>query len=427
MFRNGRISGFLGALLCLAGLFVCLLLIKPGAMVDWHEVRAVALESDDWGFCGFVPDAETAANIDLDELESGRFPTVYLGSTLETAADVRSMAGVLNSVRDAHGLPAVFQPNYILSSLQYDPDTGDWRTYYLPDLPPLFRRPGLWQAVDKAIALGVWQPEYHGILHYDPAMRISVVNKRPAAARAAAAGVVLFNGSNKAFELGSWRDRDDLRRELIHGSLLFKRLFGRRPDSVIAPDYRWRRRDELMWIDYGFLSIQAKREQRSAHGTAPGLRGRIGKYLDRSWRRLTEHRIVYLERNCRLETAQIADPAAAVQLCLQDVRDSWLRGEPAIIETHRVNYVHTDRAMAQRNLGYLKDVLVGLTSDETRLPVFLTDSEIAMLSAQGVSYRRFGDRWILRNMTHSRRMLRLPNSDNSLPNAVFVDPGVHQY
>ena len=36
---------------------LALVISRQRSAVDWCKVRAVVLESDDWGLCGFVPDS----------------------------------------------------------------------------------------------------------------------------------------------------------------------------------------------------------------------------------------------------------------------------------------------------------------------------------------------------------------------------------
>ncbi len=108
----------LGVLVFLGG--VGLATLESSGLVDWRSLRAVAFESDDWGLAGFVPNAEVWQGNDRAELHPGRFPEVYWESTLEDSLMVRGLCEIMASFRGDDGLPAVFQPNYVLSSLNYE-------------------------------------------------------------------------------------------------------------------------------------------------------------------------------------------------------------------------------------------------------------------------------------------------------------------
>jgi len=63
--------------------------------LDWHRLRAVVLESDDWGLCAWVPDDRAhraLANQPAFRTEAG---LRYGRSTLESADDVRLLAAEL--------------------------------------------------------------------------------------------------------------------------------------------------------------------------------------------------------------------------------------------------------------------------------------------------------------------------------------------
>lgn len=387
------------------------LLSAPPAVVDWSAVRAVAFHSDDWGLCGFVPDAGALDGLDRALLRAGAVLPVYWGSTLEDSAAVADLAAVLAAHRGADGLPPVWQPNYIVSSLALAAGDGApapvWRRHDLPDLPPPYARPGLWRAVEQAQAAGLWRPELHGSFHYDPDLRRAAVTAGPVAA-AAARGVLPFPGSNRAWELGPWRSRETLAAELDGALAVFARLFGRRPASIMAPDYVWDGRCERLWQQRGLAGIQGKREQRNPRWDRLGPAGRLLKAAERTWSRRVQGQRVYLERNCRFEPAQSGDGAATVEACLREVRAAWARGEPAIVESHRVNFVHLDPALAAGGREALAELLRRLHAPGEPTPLYLCDAELIQLQRGGTSVLVRGGRLVARNLTQALRLVALP-------------------
>lgn len=375
--------------------------------VDWRDVRAVAIESDDWGLAGFVPAADSWIGLDRDDLGPGRFPEVYWLSTLEDS----SMVADLNRLLAAHvgrdGYPAVFQPNYVMSSLARIRDR--WETFDLPALPPGFARPGLWSEVARGISAGTWYPEFHATWHYDPDRRTEGALSSELARAVTGRNIMLFPGSEKAKELGAWRSGLILEQELDHSLAVFQSLFGRNVNSVMAPDYHWDDRIESMWQSRGIRVIQGKREQINPHwGT--GKVGRIRKYLARQWSRWWYPGRTYLERNCRLEPVQAPDPEAVVTTCIQDTRRAWAAGQPAIVESHRVNFVHTDPALVATGLESLDRYLEGIAGDLLPAPVFLTDHELAQIQVKGTSWCVRGGVLVIRNFTRGAKVVAIPSS-----------------
>ena len=388
------------------GLVACSFLMGgPRSAVAWRPLHAVVIESDDWGLPGFVPDADAWRGLSRDELETGSFPEVYWLSTLEDSSMVVALNTVLSRHLGRDGHPAVLQPNYVMSSLAY---TGDqWISYDLPALPPWYQRPGLWMAVESGIAGGTWYPEFHATWHYDPDLRKRDALASDIALRVTGRGILLFPGSERAKELGLWRSDQDLSGELDHSLAVFRSLFGRDVNSVIAPDYHWDDRIETMWESRNLRVIQGKREQRNpAWGT--GKSGRLRKFVLRQWVRLRHPGRTYLERNCRLEPVQAPDPDLIVRACVEDTRRAWAAGQPAIVESHRVNFAHTDAALIAQGLDALDRYLGDISRNPAELPVFLTDHELAQLYARGTSWCVRGGVVVVRNATRGRKVVSVP-------------------
>ncbi|MFN2369882.1 MAG: hypothetical protein ABR506_01880, partial [Candidatus Krumholzibacteriia bacterium] len=135
------------------------------------------------------------------------------------------------------------------------------------------------------------------------------------------------------------------------------------------------------------------------------------KFAARRWGKVARPGRVYLERNCRFEPVQAPAPAAVTAACAAQVRQAWSRGEPAIVETHRVNFAHTDPAVAALGRRELGRLLADLAEDR---PLFLTDTEVAQLARRGVSVRSGGDgQVIVRNGTRARRVAVVPTEDGA--------------
>jgi hypothetical protein len=398
-------------IIILAGITVCGLVVGaflfggPRSSVAWRSLRTVTIESDDWGLAGFVPDADAWQDLDRQGLQTGFFPEVYWLSTLEDGSMVASLNAVLGRHEGRDGHPAVLQPNYVMSSLAY---TGDqWTRYDLPSFPPAYQRPGLWSSVRNGIEVGTWYPEFHATWHYDPEMRKRDALNGDFARQVTSRGIMLFPGSEGARELGAWRPSMDLERELDHSLAVFRDLFGRDVNAVMAPDYHWDDRIETLWESRNLRVIQGKREQiNPAWGS--GKAGRVRKFLARRWSRIRFPGRIYLERNCRLEPVQAPKPEGVMHACVDQTRAAWAAGQPAIVESHRINFAHTDSALVSLGVNLLDRYLSEISENPAEAPIFVTDHELAQLYARGTSWCVRGGVVVVHNATRGRKVVSIP-------------------
>jgi hypothetical protein len=356
---------------------------SPRETVDWRHLRAVVLESDDWGLCAWVPDDE--AHRALADSAAFRSPAgrVYGRSTLERADDVARLVALLMEFRGGDDEPPVWQANTVMATPDYArlpppafaADPLPLLRY--PEFPSRWARPGLWEAVERGRAAGVWWPELHGLVHLPQAAWLASLRAgADDAVRAHAHQCFVCQAVEAAAEYDP-REPETLRsRALAQGVEWFRERFGRLPGSLCAPDYRWDERLEADAESLGLATLQGHAEQmgrpfRRARHVLARLRWRRG----RGRRFYLPARIAFEPRGDAAPGSRLGAAAAH-----RAARAAWSRGQPAVVSSHRLNYAHLDPAWAEAGRAALRDLLARLTGDGAR---FLTDIQVRALEWAG--------------------------------------------
>ena len=106
--------------------------------LDWARLKAVVLESDDWGLCAWAPDREAWQALAETPAFRSRAGRRYGGSTLESASDVKGLADLRDTVaRWASQTKRQFTLDELESVVQYLNES-----HYRFGLPPDLPRPG---------------------------------------------------------------------------------------------------------------------------------------------------------------------------------------------------------------------------------------------------------------------------------------------
>lgn len=363
--------------------------------LDWHRLKAVVLQSDDWGLCAWVPDDRAhraLANLPAFRSDAG---LRYGRSTLESAADVRAVADHMLGVRGGDGLPPVWQANTIVANPDYEAlrpplfEVESLPLRFHPELPARWARPGLWDEVHRATAEGVWWPELHGLHHLPEhtwlaALRRGQDDARRAHEQESPIGLAV-EGSG---EYAESEPRELRARNLRRAIEAFRALFGRMPTSFCPPDYRFDDWLEQEAATLGLTTLQGKAEQ-SGQALPPLRRRWLGlRFPHREGTRF------YLPPRIAFEPAGRADAPgrSGLDAAHRAAREAWAKGQPAIVSTHRMNYAHLDAAWSAASLRALEALLVKLCADGA---VFLTDHEVRQLVDRAWSVRELGGRGVL--------------------------------
>ena len=115
-----------------------------------------------------------------------------------------------------------------------------------------------------------------------------------------------------------------------------------------------------------------------------------------------------MERNCRLEPVQAPEPEAVMHACVDQTRAAWAAGQPAIVESHRINFAHTDSALVSLGVNLLDRFLSEISENPAEAPIFVTDHELAQLYARGTSWCVRGGVVVVHNATRGRKVVSIP-------------------
>ena len=349
---------------------------------DWGRLKAVVLQSDDWGLCAWSADDEAHRALAATPAFASPAGRVYGRSTLESAADVRALRETLLEFRGADGSPPLWQANTVMGSPDYERmaregfEGDELPLVFFPETPSRWRRPGLWDEVRASIAAGVWWPELHGLHHLPARAWLGALRRGDADARLAFAlhclvcEAVEASGEYDASEPAASRERS-----LEQAFALFTRLFGRPPGSLCPPDYRWDAALEEQAARLGATVLQGAAERAGGWPRARRLLRRWCWPERRGGLLLMPPRIAFEPRGDAAPGSILG-----VGRTHAAVRAAWRRGQPAVVSTHRHNYAHLDPAWSEAGRAALRDLLRRLCEDGA---LFVTDTKVRDLLAGG--------------------------------------------
>jgi len=329
--------------------------------------KIVVIESDDWG------SVRTSSRKAYDRLAAGGWAMdrgQYNLDALETEEDLDLLQAVLEGVRDGRGRPACLTANMVVANPDFDRiRASGFREYFFePVRDTLARSPerrGTAERWRRGLRRRLFVPQLHGREHvrwweWLAALRDGSV-EATTTFDLGMCGVAIassregrgFYGPTHLDEARLAREGIDLETVVREGARMFREQFGYRSASTIAPNYHWTDRVEQLWADEGVRYIQGRVLQ--IHDTPAGPARRYHFLGERGcaggW---------YLVRNCVFEPA--AQRGDCVGRCLRSIAAAFHWRKPAVVCTHRVNFIGSidprNRAEGLRELRRLLEAIL---------------------------------------------------------------------
>jgi len=311
----------------------------------WRTDRKiVVIESDDWGAIR-MPSKEVYQRL-LSEGISVSTSIYDQLDTLENREDLNALFDVIASYTDFTGKHPVMTFNTVMGNPDFERIKDDsyenyyfqhfydtYKEYYQDDLSLLWY---------SAMQNGLIRPQFHGREHVNVLLWMKALQKDFNKVRLSFDNSCYISKSTpsnkqKNYLASYWVESpEDLRnvKNIVKDGLdIFKETFGYYSESFVANNYVFPVELESILSDYGVKFIQGQRGHVSPHANNGKIR------IRRNFTGQTnKDRQFFLVRNCFLEPSSNPDKDWVIS-CLQDVKTAFRWKKPAIISSHRVNYI----------------------------------------------------------------------------------------
>lgn len=326
--------------------------------------RIVVIESDDWGSIR-MPSKEAFDNL---RLKYPQLATTYNRfDSIETDNDLTSLFEILESVKDKNGLPAIITANTLVAN----PDFAKikeygFQEYYYETIDQTFSKSNnsrnclqLWKEGNERM---LFRPQSHGREHVNIQNWINELKIGNEAILYAFDngyfGVTPRNDDGKIIDIlpscvpDSESSNTVINEIIADGLKLFEQIMGYKSKTFIASNYKWHPSLEATLYNNGVIGLQGNISHRySSYNSKEKLRLRkIAR---------NKHDLIDIARNVIFEPTFERNGDKLIDATLNSISNTFKHGKPAIICSHRINYVGTLSLINRdRNLKLLKSLLL---------------------------------------------------------------------
>ena len=334
----------------------------------WRTNRKiVVIESDDWGSIR-MPSREIyekclKAGYRVDQIAYEKFDSLASEDDLELLFDL------LKSFSDKNGKHPVITANVLTANPDFEKIKENYFCdYYYESVEDTFKRYpkhrrcfDLW---NQGFNERIFYPQSHGREHLNVYMFMNALRSRNEDALFAfehqMPGIMNCNSMEGNFFVESLKyfNREDKNKKLkiiLEGLEQFEELFGYKSRSFIPPNYFWSPDFNESMSNSGVLFYQGNRLMKE-----PSIGEEKNIIHSHYLGERNEHNQLYLIRNAMFEPSLEEDKNdELVDLCLQQIEAAFFLKKPAIICSHRLNFIgYLNEMNRDNNLKMLKNLLV---------------------------------------------------------------------
>lgn len=332
----------------------------------WRTDRKIVVfESDDWGSIR-MPSKEVY-NKFLDKgIAVDKSPYCKYDS-LASETDLQALFEVLKKYSDRLGNPPVITANTVVANPNFEKiRDSNFQEYYYELITDTFQKYpehfNVFELWKEGKENRLFHPQLHGREHLNVPLWLSLLkDEHPLFLFAFEyncwglnMGIVsdLKKSVQAAFDSNSHEEIMFQKQSIKEGCDIFEKLFGYRSESFIANNFIWDSSLNESLFESGVKYLQGMKYQKLPLANTKrvmkrhylGERNNVGQY--------------YLIRNCTFEPSQKKLSFNNIRECIKQIANAFFWKKPAIISSHRLNYIgYLDTENRDRNLSLLDKLL----------------------------------------------------------------------
>jgi hypothetical protein len=321
--------------------------------------KYLIIESDDWGAIR-TPSKEALKAFEKKGMDISS--SIYKYDSLASEEDLDRLFEILKSHKDFKGNCPKITANVIMANPDFERiKQSGFREYFFEPFPKTLERyPEHTRAFEKwklGIEEEIFIPQFHGREHLNINRWLKALQSNNEDVLYCFDHGATFSGKNdySFMEAYDWDEQSDVEKHktiIAEGLEMFHQTFGYKSLSFIAPCYNWDKLIEPTLFKNGVKIIQGIRSQ-----MAPT--GKFEKYeaIRHYFGEINSTGLFHNIRNCYLEPSQIQN-INSVDTCLAQIRSAFLLNKPAVISSHRINYIgYIEPKNRERGIAVLNEVL----------------------------------------------------------------------
>jgi hypothetical protein len=339
--------------------------------------KLIIIESDDWGAIR-TPSKET-----LNYFEQKGFDianSIYKNDALASQDDLEKLFEVLQSYKGSDGKPAVITANSIMANPDFDKiKAHDFQEYFWESFTTTLKRypkhQNNFQLWKQGTDDGIFHPQFHGREHLNIKRWMKALQSKDEAILTSFDQQTTYSGKGdysfmEAYDWDSPQDVNEHKTIIADGLKIFEGHFGFKPKSFIAPCYNWDTKLETFLAEQGIEWIQGLRSQLQPTGKFNEYQSIRHSFAQQ------ENGLRYNIRNCFFEPSMLPQKDW-VNGCLAQIQAAFLFSRPAVICSHRINFVgFINPKNGERGLNDLNQLLKAIVKKWPEAK-FITTEELS--------------------------------------------------
>ena len=308
--------------------------------------KLLVFESDDWGAIR-IPSKKVRDLFLSKKLLSNSDP-FSMFDALESESDMLSLYEVLHQFKDAKGNHPIFTTNFVVGNPDFDKiRESDFQHYYYECFTETYKKyensSNTFGLIQDGIRDGLILPQYHAREHLNFILWMELLQNNNKSFHEALKHhffAIDFNDfSNRrqnlmaTYDYYSKESLNLIKESIEDGLQLFKDTFKMNSRTTIAPCYVWDNKVEEVFLQHGVKYMQGSRFQQIPNENTTQFKKKF--HYNGQKNNLGQ---TYFLRNGLFEPAT-NENIDWVDKCLESIRIAFKWNKPAIIGTHRLNYI----------------------------------------------------------------------------------------